>query len=258
MDVAGPSTLLPPIPHANVIWLTLVGLPMVVMACRLGWLLIKRGIRASAQRARLATEARELARFAEEVGVAAERATGTADRHRQHWLAVHAAVAESGQALEAVEAKVRRLDDAASIPAPPSPRTPAEYADREKYLHRAAMAAASRGQLSIFQLSDALAHHNGWDPRLHPACQELVLSRAIREHLTATHAAAVERERTAWQAAEAAAVAADSLRCEALDAAERAQRLRRWLRPAPAAAESTMVLPQQRAAVRQWQPATAR
>lgn len=252
---------LPEIPHASVIWLILVAFPLLsvgVMVGRLAWLLLGEWVRAAGRRARLAAEAADLARYAGEVAVAAARATTTADRHREHWLATLAGAEEAGRELDAVEAQVRRLATAAPIPDPPSSRTPAEYADREKYLHRAAMLACARGRLSIFQLSDALAHHNGWDPRLHPARQEFVLHRAIRDHLAARHAAAVERERAAWQAVRGAVVAADSLRQEAVAAALRAQRLRPWLRPAPdPAAEITLVLPQERPALR-WQPAPAR
>jgi hypothetical protein len=253
--------LLPGIPHASVIWLVLVAFPLLsvgVMVARLAWLLVGDRVRAAGRRARLAAEAADLTRFADEVAVAADRATTTVERHREHWLDALAGAEEAGRAVDAVEAEVRRLATAAPIPEPPSSRTPAEYADREKYLHRAAMAACARGRLSIFQLSDALAHRNGWDPRLHPACQEFVLHRAIRDHLAARHAAAVERERAAWQAVRAAVVAADSLRQEAVAAAWRAERLRPWLRPAPdAAAEITLVLPPERTALR-WQPAPAR
>jgi hypothetical protein len=252
---------LPKIPHASVIWLILVAFPLLsvgVMVVRLAWLLVGDWVRAAGRRARLSAEATDLTRYAEEVAVAAERATATVERHRERWLDALAGAEEAGRALDAVGAEVRRLAPAAPIPDPPSSRTPAEYADRERYLHRAAMLACARGRLSIFQLSDALAHRNGWDPRLHPACQEFVLHRAIRDHLAARQAAADERERAAWQAVRAAAVAADSLRQEAVAAAWRAHRLRPWLRPAPdAPAEITLVLPQERLAPR-WLPAPAR
>jgi hypothetical protein len=263
------NDLLPDIPYLNQIWLILVALvvlSLAVMVARLGWLAIADWMRTTGRRARLAAEADELTRYAGEVAVAAQRAAATAERHREQWLAALEDAEESGRALDAAEDKVRRLAGAAALPAPRTSRTPMEYADRERYLHRAAMAACARGQLSIFQLSDALAHHNGWDPRLHPASQEVVLSQAIRDHLAATHAAAVTEECAAWQAVQAAVSAAYSLRNEALAAAWRAQRLRAGLEPAPepepipAATESdvvTQVLPIARPAP-QWQPAPAR
>jgi hypothetical protein len=251
---------LPSIPHGNVVWLVLVAFPVLsigVMVGRLAWLLIGDWMRACGRRTRLAAEAAELTRYAGEVAVAARRAAATAERHREYWRAASAGVERSGEALDAAEAKARRLAGAAAIPVPPLARTPAEYADRERYLHQAAMAACAHGQLSIYQLSDALAHRLGWDPRLHPACQEVVLSRAIRDHLAATYATAVDKERAAWQALQAAMVAADSLHRAAAEAAAGAELLRPWLEPAPeATAEVTQALPQERPALG-WQPAPA-
>ena len=71
------------------------------------------------------------------------------------------------------------------------------------------------------QLSDVFAHRDGWDPRLHPVEQELVLRRAVRDHLLARQRAAREREQAAWRAAENAAEAARSLRDEAFAAVNR-------------------------------------
>jgi hypothetical protein len=261
------NVLLPDIPYLSEISLILVAfvvLSLAVMVGRLGWLAIADWIRATDRRARLAAEADELARYAGEVAVAAQRAAATAQRHREHWLAALASADESGRAMDAAEDKVRRLTGAAALPAPRTSRSPMEYADRERYLHRAAMAACARGQLSIYQLSDALGHRNGWDPRLHPTAQEAVLSRAIRDHLAAAHAAAVAQECAAWQAVQAAVAAAYSLRNEALAAAWRAQRLRAGLEPVPEAVTGvtegdavTQVLPLAHPAP-QWQPAPAR
>jgi hypothetical protein len=260
------NDLLPDIPYLSHVWLVLVAfvvLSVAVMLARLGWLAVADSIRMTGRRARLAVEANELARYAGEVAVAAQRAAATAQRHREHWLSALANAEDSGRVLDAAEVKVRRLAGTAALPAPRTSRTPMEYADRERYLHRAAMAACARGHLSIYQLSDALAHRNGWDPRLHPASQEVVLSQAIRDHLAAIHAAAVAQECDAWQTVQAAVAAAYSLRNEALAAAWRAQRLRAGLEPAPepmpVATESdvvTQVLPITRPAP-QWQPAPA-
>jgi hypothetical protein len=260
------NDLLPDIPYLHHVWLSVVAfvvLSVTLMAGRLGWLVAADWIRETGRRARLAAEADELSRYAGEVAVAAQHAAANAQRHREDWLAALAGAEESGHALDAAEDKVRRLAAAAVLPAPRTSRTPLEYADRERYLHRAAMAACARGQLSIYQLSDALAHRNGWDPRLHPASQEVVLSRAIRDHLAAVRDAAIAQEYTAWEALQAAVAAAHSLRDEALLAAWQAQWLRAGLEPASGTAagvtesDVTQVLPLPHHPAPQWQPAPA-
>lgn len=178
---------------------------------------------AVAARARLNSETEELTRYAEEVGVAAERATETARRRREEWLAAQDEAEEAWKAYEAADVDARRVAATTYLPVPRTPRTPAEYADRERYLHRAALSACGRQELSVLELSDALAHRNGWDPRRHPVEQEVVLRRAVRDGRLAAQHRAAERERAAWQTAEAASVAAQSLRDEAFAAAERAR-----------------------------------
>ncbi|WP_233583702.1 hypothetical protein [Micromonospora sp. CV4] len=232
------STVLPDVPRAAAIWLSLLGVVAVTVAALLvrpGRLRLDPGarIRRAAMPSQLeqAQEEREQSRYAQEVAVAAERATTTAQRRRAEWVAAQEEVEAAWQAYEAAEAAVRRLGAAAAMPLPHTARTPAEYVDRERYLHRAALDAYWRRELSVEQLSDVFAHRDGWDPRLHPVEQELVLQRAIRDNLAARHAAAGEREQAAWRAAELAVAAARSLREEA-HAATR-----------PRVAESASVLP---------------
>lgn len=256
------SLLLPGIPHASTVGLALLAIPvfsLVFVAGRVAWLLACELARESGRRARLSAEARERIRYAEELSVAAQRAAANAERYRELWRSALANVADANRALDETQERVRRLSAAAALPAPRTPRTPAEYAEREKYLHRAAMAACARRELSIYQLSDALAHRNGWDPRLHPTNQEIVLSRAIRDHLSVRCAEAIRREYAAWQAAQTAAVAAQRLREEATMAAWRAQLVRAWLRPGPGdvpepAIDITQVIALPRAVPR-WRPA---
>jgi hypothetical protein len=93
------------------------------------------------------------------------------------------------------------------------------------------MRACSHRQLSALDLSDALAHRNGWDPRCHPVEQEVVLRRVARDSLRQAYRVAAQREATAWQAANTASVAARGLREEAFLAAERARQARRALGP---------------------------
>ena len=56
-------------------------------------------------------------------------------------------------------------------------RKPGENADRQRYLHHAAIAACRNREISIAQLNDVLAHR-GWNPRLHPVVQEVALGNA--------------------------------------------------------------------------------
>ncbi|MGK5441892.1 hypothetical protein ACSNN7_08725 [Micromonospora sp. URMC 105] len=222
------SSVLPDVPAAAVIWLLLLTVAAVAVAAlvvRPDWLrsAVAGRIRQAAlpSTMEVAEEERERHRYAGEVAVAAERASTTAGRRRAEWLAAQEEVETAWAAYEAAEADVRRLSAAAAMPLPETVRTPAEYADRERYLHRAALEAYRRKELSAEQLSDVFAHRNGWDPRRHPVEQELVLHRGIRDHLAARHRAAVAREREAWRAAELAAAAAGSLRKEAFAALER-------------------------------------
>lgn len=183
----------------------------------------------------------ELIRYAQEVTVAAERAATMARRRREEWLAAQAQLEEAWQAFEASEADARRLSRAAVLPAPRAPRTPSEYAFRERFLHRSAMAACSRRQLSPLDLSDALAHRKGWDPRRHPVDQEVVLRRAVRDCMWAGYHAAANRERAAWRSADMANEAKVTLREEARIATARASQAAAG-KPL-ALAGDTMILP---------------
>lgn len=235
------------VPRAMAIWTGLLVLALLTLATVLARPHPERGATAAdadelprpreADRQQLlVTRAQELIRYAEEVAVAADRATNTAQRRREEWLAAQEDVERTWQAFDAAETEVRRLSVAAAFPSPRTPQTPAEYADRERYLHRAAMRACGHGQLSALVLSDVLAHRAGWDPRRHPVEQELILRRVVREELRAAYQSAVEREREAWRTADIAATAARSLRQEADSAALAAEEARRWLPQADARA----------------------
>ncbi|SCG64268.1 hypothetical protein [Micromonospora coxensis] len=222
------SSVLPDVPAAAVIWLVLLTVAAVAvgaLVARPAWLrsAVAGRIRQAAlpSHVELAEEERERARYAEEIAVAARRAGATAERCRAGWLTAQEEVEAAWTAYQAAEADVRRLSAAAAMPLPQTAQTPAEYADRERFLHRAALDAYWRKELSVEQLSDVFAHRNGWDPRRHPVEQELVLHRAIRDNLAARHRVAVEREREAWRAAELAAAASRSLRDEAFAALDR-------------------------------------
>jgi hypothetical protein len=213
------------VPRAGVIWLVLVVFAALALAG-----LVAAGPRPPRRPRRPRRPgpdpaALELTRYASEVAVAAGRAEQTAARARAAWVSTQDEAESAWQAYDRADAEARRLARTAGLPEPHTPQTPAEYADRERYLHRAAMAACAHSELSAVDLTRVLAHR-GWDPRRHPVEQELRLRRAIADGLRAAERAAAARERAAWHAAEQAATAAASLRAEALAAAERAAALR--------------------------------
>jgi hypothetical protein len=165
-------------------------------------------------------------RYAEEVAVAAERASVTAGRARLAWEKSHAAVEQAWEAFDAADRAARRATQAVAFPAPFRSMSAAEAADRERYLHRAATAACRRQELSIEELADALAHLHGWDPSLHPVHQEALLRRVIRNKLFAAYCEATRTERQNWHASGVASAAMCSLRAEARTAALQAGTVR--------------------------------
>ncbi|GIH12254.1 hypothetical protein [Rugosimonospora africana] len=185
---------------------------------------------------RAADPVAELNRYAAEVAVAASRASVTAERRRQEWHAVHNAQQAAWSAYEAADRAARRAIEAAAFPLP-ADDDPALSADeaqrRERYLLRAATGAYHRGELTIEQLSAAMMHRNGWDPRLHPFEQDLILRCAGRSRLLRTYQGLSEIERTAWHQADMAAAARRSLNEEAFAAAMRVHRAQHPV-PAPA------------------------
>ncbi|MEW2472342.1 hypothetical protein [Micromonospora gifhornensis] len=186
-------------------------------------------------------------RYAGEVAVAAAGAAQNAGRRRAAWHRAQTELDRAWAAYDEAEAAARRLAAATAWPSPGTPRTPAEYAARERWLHHAAMAAYWRGDLTGRQLADALAHRAGWDPRRHPAEQEIFLARVVRDGRLAAYQAAAQQERDAWRAAELAADAARALSTEAYAAAQR-------LRPNPLPVPRRVVVGRPAATLR-WRPA---
>ncbi|MGC5022890.1 hypothetical protein [Micromonospora sp. DT47] len=194
-----------------------------------------------------APEMADLRRYAEEVAVAAAGAAQTARRRRDAWLTAQEEVDRAWSAYDEAEGVARRFTGTAALPTPRTPRTPAEYAGRERWVHRAAVAAHWRGELSLTQLRDVFAHRDGWDPRRHPVEQEVLLARAVRDGRREAYRSATERERSAWRDAELAAEAARALAVEAYAAAER-------LRPVRVPARRASVVARTVPAAR-WRPA---
>lgn len=216
------------VPEAAAIWSALTVLALVLLA-----VLVARPERdgvAEAEPDPVDAEAvhrADLARYADEVAVAAAGAAQTARRRREQWLAAQSEADRAWTAYDEADTAARRLAGAGALPAPHTPHTPTEYAARERWLHHAAMAAHWRGDLTARQLADVLAQRNGWDPRRHPAEQEIVLARTVRDGRRGRWEVAAERERLAWRDAELAAESARTLAAEAYAAAVA-------LRPVPA------------------------
>ena len=216
-------------PAAAVIWvmLMLLTVPAVLLLSNPDAL---RSRRPPGGRSPRADEAAYASTFADEIGVAADRAEVGADRWWQHWQHAERLLAEAWQAWLDADERLRASRAAAAFGLPWSVRTCDEYAARERFLHRAVAAAADRGDLPAAAVADALAGRGGWDARLHPLEQELVVDRVAAAYRRQRYEHAVEWERTARHDAELARRAGDSLRREADAAAVRAAELCRAVR----------------------------
>ncbi|BAL86210.1 hypothetical protein AMIS_9900 [Actinoplanes missouriensis 431] len=195
----------------------------------------RRAERRDAERLRRIEEAVQAARYADEVGVAAEQAGYAAQRWQGHWEAAGERVDAAWQAWRAADARWARSRATAAFGTPYTPKTPMEYAYRERFLHRAVQAAAVRGELPVAAVADALHGRNGWDARLHPAVQETVVLQASAAHLRRVHERAVEAERMAWQDSLRAGRNRDSLAREAAVATAHAEAVRHLI-PLPGTA----------------------
>lgn len=172
-----------------------------------------RGLRGQRHRRRQQTA--DTTRYAHELTAAAERATTTAQRWYERWQQAQQNLDDAWQAWQDADDRLARSRAAAAFPVPRIAPTPARYADRERFLHRTVLAAARNGALPIAVAADALAGRDGWDPRLHPAEQELHIHRAAAAHLAERYRRAAVTERILWHDAELAAATRDSLRLEA-------------------------------------------
>ena len=177
------------------------------------------------QRRRQAEKATRTIQFAEEVRVAADRADASCERWQQRWQTAADELNAAWQAWLDADERLRDGLAAAAWGRPWSAPTCQEYAARERFLHRAVTAAADRGDLPAAATADALAGRNGWDARLHPLDQELVVGRASVAWLRQRYERAAVAEQTAWHDADLARRASASLRHEATTiAAQAAQR----------------------------------
>ncbi|MGK5681144.1 hypothetical protein [Actinoplanes sp. URMC 104] len=174
-------------------------------------------------------EALAATQFAEEVRVAADRAALAAERWQERWETASDEVAIAWQAWLDADARLRTRLAGAAFRTPWSAQTPTEYAARERFLHKAVRTAADNGWLPAAAVADALAGRAGWDARLHPLEQELVVFRASAGHLRDRYERAVAAEQAARHDAELARRTSDSLRQESWTASARAAGLRRRL-----------------------------
>ncbi|WP_127507928.1 hypothetical protein [Actinoplanes solisilvae] len=232
MNVVAETLLTTPAPAA--IWATLwiLTLPAILLlanpeAMRNPWQALRSHL---GEKRRLAVlEALAAKQFADEVRVAAERASLAAGRWQERWEQTTDEVSEAWQTWLDADARLRARRAAAGFGLPWSAQTPTEYAARERFLHRVVRAAAGDGWLPAAAVADALAGRGGWDPRLHPLEQELVIGRAAAGHLRDRYERAVAAERAARHDATLARRTSDSLRRECWTAAGRAADLRRLL-----------------------------
>jgi hypothetical protein len=171
--------------------------------------------RRAARRARWLAEVARTARYAQEVRVAATRAGEAVQRWQEHWQAAADRVDVTGEAWRKADARWTRSRTAAAFGVPWTPQDPAEYASRERFLHEEVRAAVSRAELPVTALADVLAGRAGWDARLHPVEQELVMHRASAAHLERMYLAAIAAERAAWHDVQLARRGRDSLQREA-------------------------------------------
>jgi hypothetical protein len=176
-------------------------------------------------RPRQEEEAARAARYAQEVRVAADRARLSAQRWQEIREELEPSVAAAWQAWLDADARVRTGLTAAAWGRPWSVRTCEEYAARERFLHRTVAAAVTRGELPAEAVADAEAGRHGWDARLHPVEQDLVIARASAAHLRRGYEQAQVALRTAEHDADLARRNADTLHLEATLAAEQAASL---------------------------------
>ncbi|MEV4346866.1 hypothetical protein AB0J83_20600 [Actinoplanes sp. NPDC049596] len=185
------------------------------------------------RRRRLSLEALATTQYADEVRVAADRAELAAARWQERWEQTTDDVNAAWQDWLDADARLRARRAAGAFGTPWSAQTPTEYVARERFLHRAVRDAVARGWLPTAAVGDALAGRAGWDPRLHPLEQELVVARAAEGHLRDRYERAVAAERAARHDAWLARTTSASLRQESWAATDSASRVRHLL---PAAA----------------------
>jgi hypothetical protein len=198
-----------------------------------------------AERARRREEAAHAVRYADELVVATGRATRVAARWDEHCRRSEQDAETAWQAWQDAGQRLTHLR-AASAYAMPAAQTPAESADRARFLHQAIAAAVTRGDLPAGAATEARAGRGGWDPALHPVEQERAVQQATVAHRRHLHERAIMAAKAARHDARLALANRDSLRRETAAAVVRAAAVRH-LAPAPRRAPAART---QRAVVR--------
>ncbi|GIF12825.1 hypothetical protein Ate01nite_28570 [Actinoplanes teichomyceticus] len=134
-------------------------------------------------------------RYADELAAAAGHAATTAQRWHEHRQQAQQSLDATWAAWQDADMRLARARAAAAFPVPQVTAGPAQDIDRERVLRRTVPAAARRGELPIAAVADALAGRNGWNPRLHPAEQELHVRRAAAAYLARRYRAGFSRRR---------------------------------------------------------------
>ncbi|HWS37414.1 MAG TPA: hypothetical protein VN408_32385 [Actinoplanes sp.] len=187
--------------------------------------------RAHEERERRHLAALEAQRWAEEVRAAAVRADEAADRWQDYRQRTEQQAEEAWQAWQEADRQLDKTRAAAAFRAPDTLRTTTEYAFRERFLLRAVAEAVERGDLPDTVAADLSAGEGGWNPRLHPVEQELVLHRAIAAVRYHRYRQAVDTEAAAQHDAQLASATRDSLRREVATASEQATAQRHHVLP---------------------------
>ncbi|GAA1603635.1 hypothetical protein [Actinoplanes couchii] len=143
--------------------------------------------RRQARQARREAAKAQTVRYAEEVRVAATQATEAVNRWQTHWQEASTRVDEAWTAWQTAEARQARSRSAAAFGTPRTPQSPAEYADRERFLHRELRAAAARGDLPLSAARGDLLPYAAQGDLPLPAAQGDLLPSEVEETFTATH-----------------------------------------------------------------------
>jgi hypothetical protein len=178
-----------------------------------------------ARRAQRREDAAHAVRYAEELTVATARATRVAAQWREHAQRSEQQAVAAWQAWQDAQQRLTVIRAASAYPMPAA-CTPAEYADRERFLHLAVRAAVSRGDLPAGTVAEAQDGHPGWNPRLHPVEQERVVQEATVAHRRRLYQLATMAEKASRHDALLAVSARDSLRRETAVAVAQAAAVR--------------------------------
>jgi hypothetical protein len=181
--------------------------------------------RVRARRARHREDAQHVVRYADELAVAATRAGRAAEQWRARSQRSEQDAVAAWQAWQDAEQGLTVIRSGSAFTMPAAD-TPAEHADRERFLHRTVSAAVTRGDLPATALAEALAGQRGWHPWLHPVEQERAVQQATVAHRRHLHQRAVMAEKAARHDAQLACSARNSLRRETVAAVAQAAPVR--------------------------------